>query len=282
MSQFYSIPQSNLVNFLRRRLDFVIEETDNYMRMNSYIIDKMSSNEWVSVYFNVLMDELHPHFSETFGENWDYKTVQEMLKTSLSEHAKKIYSELTQNQITENLNQDLVKFRRRIQEFEEFLKESDIYRNPCEYANSPQEFIAELTKDITYELEDTNVPEEFIDVVKKYISKLFTPSLIRHYKSKCKDFVSENKNNVEDLIKKVGSRYKSDPWIRSTKILDVETKKDSEGGLYYYIYPKFIINDLEGNFPHIEKHLLGDFIESMIGVPIHSHSARIEYYHEGE
>ena len=176
-----------------------------------------------------------------------------------------------------------LKFRRRLEEFEFFVKQSPVYERPCYHANSPKEFIEELKKDVTSELYDTDVPEDFIDFVERYISDMMGEYLIEYYKSKCERKINENKDDfqrMKNLIKEVGSRYKSDPWIVKTKILDVEKKYGMRYEVYYTIWPEFTIRDLEGNFPHIEKHLLADFIESMIGVPVHSNSARIEFYYD--
>ena len=176
-----------------------------------------------------------------------------------------------------------LKFRRRLEDFERFVKESPIFERPCFHANSPKEFIEELKKDVISELYDIDVPEDFIDFVERYISNMMGDYLIEYYKSKCERKINENKDDfqrIKNLIKEVGSRYKSDPWIVKTKILDVEKKYGMRYEVYYTIWPEFTIRDLEGNFPHIEKHLLADFIESMIGVPVHSNSARIEFYYD--
>lgn len=178
---------------------------------------------------------------------------------------------------------DKLRFRRRLEDFERFVKESPIYERPCYHANSPKEFIEGLKKDVTSELYDTDVPEDFIDFVERYISNMMGDYLIEYYKSKCERKINENKDDfqrIKKLIEEVGSRYKSDPWIVNTKILDVEKKYDMDNEVYYTIWPEFTIRDLEGNFPHIEKHFLADFIENMIGVPVHSNSARIEFHYD--
>jgi len=180
---------------------------------------------------------------------------------------------------------DKLRFRRRLEDFERFVKESPIYERPCYHANSPKEFIEALKKDVTSELYDTDVPEDFIDFVERYISNMMGDYLIEYYKSKCNKKISESKDDfqkIKNLIKQVGSKYKSDPWIVKTRILDVEKAPGLQNQDYYRIWPEFTINDLDGNFPHIERHLLADFIESMIGLPIHAMSAKIEFKDEVE
>lgn len=185
--------------------------------------------------------------------------------------------------ITEN-QYDYLKFRRRLDEFEDFVRESPVYKKPCKHADNEKEFLTELLKDILSELYNTDVPHDFIGMVEHYVKAHFQPELAEYFRKKCIS-INEGKEEderIESLIKTVGERYKSDPWIVKTKILGIERKKDKEGETYYTIWPKFIIKDLEGNFPHIERHLLAQYIEDFIGLPIHSHSARVEYDFEDD
>lgn len=180
---------------------------------------------------------------------------------------------------------DYLKFRRRLEDFEKFIQESPVYKKPCRHANNEDEFVRELLRDITSELHDTDVPLDFIGVVEEYVSVYLQPELAKYFRQKCGS-INEGKEEderIESLIKSVGERYKSDPWIVKTKILGIEKKKGLTGNVNYYeIWPKFIIKDLEGNFPHIEKHLLAQYIEDFVGLPIHSNSARIEYDFEDD
>ena len=85
----------------------------------------------------------------------------------------------------------MFRFRRRLEEFDEYIKESKIYSHPCVYPTS-NSFIGALKDDLLteiYDFDDVADKSELISLVNKYISEVRGPSLRSYYESKC----SENK-----------------------------------------------------------------------------------------
>ena len=94
--------------------------------------------------------------------------------------------------------------------------------------------------------------------------------------------LSEQQNErIMKLIKSVGDTY-TDEYIVKTDV-EVDSANDDSGGTYYILYPIFYIDfkkDYEHNkMNHIRrfsKHDLADFVQSVVGFPVHSHSIRIK------
>lgn len=78
-----------------------------------------------------------------------------------------------------------LKFRRRLQEFDDYIKETPIYKFPCDHGNNSDEFLEEIVWELTHELKHEGVSDEFIDLVKHYIIKTKGPSLIAHFNKTC-------------------------------------------------------------------------------------------------
>lgn len=86
---------------------------------------------------------------------------------------------------------------------------------------------------------------------------------------------------IMKIIKDVAESF-TNKFIDKTEV-EVESKIDDSGETYYVLYPKFFVKEVYGmeweefkktknNF----KHELADFVETMVGVPIHSYPARIQ------
>ena len=92
--------------------------------------------------------------------------------------------------------------------------------------------------------------------------------------------LSEQQNErIMKLIKSVGDTYK-DEYVVKTDV-EVDSANDDSGGTYYILYPKFYIEkdmliNLSAGRKGLFKHELADFVETMVGVPVHSSSIRIE------
>lgn len=84
-------------------------------------------------------------------------------------------------------NIDVVRFKRRLEEFNVYMKENPIYIHPCDHATNAEEFVDELSRDILNELYEIQIDysEELVDVAKNYLNEVIKPLLIQHYNSKC-------------------------------------------------------------------------------------------------
>lgn len=94
--------------------------------------------------------------------------------------------------------------------------------------------------------------------------------------------ISEQQNErILNIIKNVAESF-TNKFIDKTEA-EAESKIDDSGETYYVLYPKFFVKQVYGieweefrktknNF----KHELADFVETMVGVPVHSYPARIE------
>jgi hypothetical protein len=94
--------------------------------------------------------------------------------------------------------------------------------------------------------------------------------------------LSEQQNErIMKLIKSVGDTY-TDEYVVKTDV-EVDSANDDSGGTYYILYPIFYL-DLEQNYDRnimnyvrrFSKHDLANFVQSVVGFPIHSHSIRIK------
>jgi hypothetical protein len=83
--------------------------------------------------------------------------------------------------------------------------------------------------------------------------------------------ITEDQNNrILKLIKQFAESYSGGQVIKT----EVEVEYDTERDLYV-LYPIFYVKNKKG-FPHnIYKHILAQNVEDMIGVPVHTSSARV-------
>lgn len=96
-------------------------------------------------------------------------------------------------------------------------------------------------------------------------------------------YVLNEKQNerIMKIIKNVADTYTTEHIVKTD--VEVESANDDSGDTYYILYPIFYIDfkkDYEHNkMNHIRrfsKHDLADFVETMVGVPVHSYSIRIK------
>lgn len=81
----------------------------------------------------------------------------------------------------------MIRFRRRLEEFDEYIKESEIYSHPCN-VSSADGFIRALIGDLSAEIwnfDDVADKSELISLVNKYVSEVRGPALRSYYESKC-------------------------------------------------------------------------------------------------
>lgn len=90
-----------------------------------------------------------------------------------------------------------------------------------------------------------------------------------------KYIISETQNDrIINLIKTVGNRYVYPPYIVKTEV-EVGYNDKHE---YYYVWPTFYVDHdtldgiITGSWLEIHKHMLSDYIESFVGVPVISQS----------
>jgi hypothetical protein len=87
-----------------------------------------------------------------------------------------------------------------------------------------------------------------------------------------KYIITEDQNNrILKLIKQFAETYSGGQVIKT----EVEVEYDSERDLYL-LYPIFYVINKKGFPHHIYKHMLAQNVEDMIGVPVHTASARVK------
>lgn len=81
----------------------------------------------------------------------------------------------------------MIRFRRRLEEFDEYIKENEVYLRPCVWPSS-EGFIGALQDELLteiYDFDDVADKSELISLVHKYISEIKGPALRSYYESKC-------------------------------------------------------------------------------------------------
>jgi hypothetical protein len=95
--------------------------------------------------------------------------------------------------------------------------------------------------------------------------------------------LTEQQNErIMKIIKGVADTYTTEHVVKTD--VEVGSANDDSGDTYYVLYPIFYIKNLEQfNDRKIKNHIirfskyeLADFVETMVGVPVHSYSARIK------
>jgi hypothetical protein len=94
--------------------------------------------------------------------------------------------------------------------------------------------------------------------------------------------ISESQNErIMKIIKSVADTYTTEHIVKTD--VEVESTHDDSGDTYYILHPIFYLDFEQGYDRNImnqvrrfSKHELADFVETMVGVPIHSHPARIK------
>ena len=95
-----------------------------------------------------------------------------------------------------------------------------------------------------------------------------------------KYILSEQQNDrIMKIIKSVANTYTNEYVVKTD--VEVESTNDYAGDTYYVLYPKFYIEkdmwrNLSTRRKNLFRHELADFVETMVGVPVHSSPMRIE------
>lgn len=97
-----------------------------------------------------------------------------------------------------------------------------------------------------------------------------------------KYILSEEQNNrIMEIIKKAAENY-TNQFVVKTEV-EVETKKNESGESYYVLYPKFYVKEVYGyeweelkRTKPLFKHFLADYVQDLLGFPVHSVSARFQ------
>lgn len=80
---------------------------------------------------------------------------------------------------------DIIRFRRRLDDFDAFIKESEAYREVCEY-NDVDKFIGAIYHEVMDELySNEDVSQEFIKAVENYLNSVKTPELYEYWETRC-------------------------------------------------------------------------------------------------
>jgi hypothetical protein len=89
-----------------------------------------------------------------------------------------------------------------------------------------------------------------------------------------KHVISQSQNDrILRLIKQFAETYTEEQIIKT----EVEVEYDSKKNIYI-LYPLFYVKKRQ-RFPHdIHKHVLAQYVEDMMGVSVHTASARVKEY----
>jgi hypothetical protein len=94
--------------------------------------------------------------------------------------------------------------------------------------------------------------------------------------------LTEQQNErIMKIIKSVADTYTTERIVKTD--VEVESANDDSGDTYYVLYPIFYVNleqfndrKIKNHIIRFSKHELADFVETMVGVPVHSYPARIK------
>jgi len=89
-----------------------------------------------------------------------------------------------------------------------------------------------------------------------------------------KYIITESQNDrILNLIKQFAKTYVEGQIVKT----EVEVEYDSRRELYV-LYPFFHVKN-RGRFPsHVYKHAFAQYVENMVGVPVHTAAARVKEY----
>jgi hypothetical protein len=88
--------------------------------------------------------------------------------------------------------------------------------------------------------------------------------------------ITEQQNDrIKQIIKQVAETFTNDNVVKTE--VAVEEGKAMMGGVYYILHPIFYVTErTAGPDFHLFKHQLAQFVEDMVGAPIHSATATIK------
>jgi hypothetical protein len=94
--------------------------------------------------------------------------------------------------------------------------------------------------------------------------------------------LTEQQNErIMKIIKGVADTYTTEHVVKTD--VEVGSANDDSGNTYYILYPIFYVNleksydsNIMSNIRRFSKHDLADFVETMVGVPVHSYPIRIK------
>lgn len=91
-----------------------------------------------------------------------------------------------------------------------------------------------------------------------------------------KFIITEQQNDrIKQIIKQVAETFTNDNVVKTEVV--VEEGKAMMGGVYYILHPIFYVTERTmGPDFHLFKHQLAQFVEDMVGAPIHSATATIK------
>jgi hypothetical protein len=91
-----------------------------------------------------------------------------------------------------------------------------------------------------------------------------------------KYIITEQQNDrIKEIIKQVAETFTNE-YVKKTEVA-VEEGIAMMGGTYYILHPIFYVTERTmGPDFHLFKHQLAQFVEDMVGVPVHSHTATIK------
>jgi hypothetical protein len=87
--------------------------------------------------------------------------------------------------------------------------------------------------------------------------------------------ITEQQNDrIKQIIKQAAETFTND-YVVKTEVV-VEDAKDYEDETYYVLHPIFYVTErTAGPDFHLFKHQLAQFVEDMVGAPVHSATASI-------
>jgi hypothetical protein len=87
--------------------------------------------------------------------------------------------------------------------------------------------------------------------------------------------ITEQQNDrIKEIIKQVAETFTNNSVMKTE--VAIEEGKAMMGGTYYILHPIFYVTERTmGPDFHFFKHQLAQFVEDMVGVPVHSATATI-------
>ena len=88
--------------------------------------------------------------------------------------------------------------------------------------------------------------------------------------------ITEQQNDrIKQIIKQVAETFTND-YVKKTEVA-VEEGEGMRGETYYILHPIFYVTErTKGPSFHLFRHQLAEFVEDMVGFPVHSATATIK------
>jgi hypothetical protein len=256
MEKGYVISDERFHSFLVRRLLYLIQETDNYMKVN-YNPRKYSYLEWKRVYLNVLMDEIHPYIYSFQGIPHDkiYAEIRETLEEELRDKMKETYEE---HYLRESVD---IGIKRRGDEIFALARTTYPYLYPCDY--NREDYVDAILKDVHDVVTDDYLSLDNVSGYREFLKVVHGDHFLFHWDYNCKDQINES-DNVKDKDYKFGDKMLDQSYDRGlTQVLNSDVLKKiypmiERAEVFYFesfnrMFVRIYVNDPEMNGDNMYK-----------------------------